>query len=546
MRASSILFVLSCIGAQVSADAIKHENGIRRGLEPALRSHYEPNSSGTFKCLDGSKTIPYSALDDDYCDCPDGSDEPGTSACEGVGDQLFWCENKGHVPGKVRRSRVNDGLCDPECCDGSDEYATGACPNQCEEIGRAHREKLEAENKTRRTGSKIRSTYVKFAQNERRRLEDLIKTKSSEVVAKEVEVENARLNLERMETNSREALERKKGTPLYAFTLSQRLALGRLRTKTARLESELKDLRNILDELSKNYNPNYSDMAVKAAVKGFEELSKAADVVEGDIEGDTEASVEVYEEIQDNELDELERKDLDGLLLMDDLDMDDDEGDEGLLYKLDEYIPDSIYEYWATIRDLTIDWMIKLGLIRKSSKPAAVPSNSAEAPHVSAAREKHRNLSNELSKWRNEISGAQQTLGDMASKFGPDGEWKKLDGTCIDKVAGDYTYELCFFGRASQKSNKDSSSNHLGTWSKWEQGETHGSFEYYSTQYYEHGAKCWNGPQRSVRVSLTCGTQNALLSISEPEKCEYYFTATTPALCWPLDTDAKVSVKAEL
>lgn len=28
-----------------------------------------------------------------------------------------------------------------------------------------------------------------------------------------------------------------------------------------------------------------------------------------------------------------------------------------------------------------------------------------------------------------------------------------------------------------------------------------------------------------------CGTENALLAISEPEKCEYRVTGTTPALC---------------
>lgn len=38
---------------------------------------------------------------------------------------------------------------------------------------------------------------------------------------------------------------------------------------------------------------------------------------------------------------------------------------------------------------------------------------------------------------------------------------------------------------------------------------------------------------RSVNVELSCGTENALLSVSEPEKCEYKFKATTPALCWP-------------
>ena len=36
------------------------------------------------------------------------------------------------------------------------------------------------------------------------------------------------------------------------------------------------------------------------------------------------------------------------------------------------------------------------------------------------------------------------------------------------------------------------------------------------------------------KVELSCGTANALLSVSEPEKCEYLFRATTPALCYPI------------
>jgi protein kinase C substrate 80K-H len=61
-------------------------------------------------------------------------------------------------------------------------------------------------------------------------------------------------------------------------------------------------------------------------------------------------------------------------------------------------------------------------------------------------------------------------------------------------------------------------------------------------------AKCWNGPMRSATVELSCGTTNALLSISEPEKCEYRFKATSPALCWPLDVTSgtKEGVKEEL
>lgn len=68
---------------------------------------------------------------------------------------------------------------------------------------------------------------------------------------------------------------------------------------------------------------------------------------------------------------------------------------------------------------------------------------------------------------------------------------------------------------------------------------TEGSPEYYTQQDYTNGAKCWNGPHRSMHLHLKCGTENALLTIAELEKCEYLFEATTPALCLPLEDDGK-------
>lgn len=47
------------------------------GVSPTLQAKYIPSASGTWSCLDGSKEIPWVAVNDDYCDCPDGSDEPG-------------------------------------------------------------------------------------------------------------------------------------------------------------------------------------------------------------------------------------------------------------------------------------------------------------------------------------------------------------------------------------------------------------------------------------------------------------------------------------
>lgn len=61
-------------------------------------------------------------LNDDYCDCPDGSDEPMTSACSHVlvGQKLFSCTATSTGDAiKLFPSRIRDGVVD--CYDESDE-----------------------------------------------------------------------------------------------------------------------------------------------------------------------------------------------------------------------------------------------------------------------------------------------------------------------------------------------------------------------------------------------------------------------------------------
>ncbi|XP_064200961.1 glucosidase 2 subunit beta-like isoform X1 [Anguilla rostrata] len=112
-----------------------------RGISLTYRRFYKEKKS--FLCIDGSKIIPFEQVNDDYCDCLDGSDEPGTSACT---NGRFYCINLGFRPHFIPSSRVNDGICD--CCDGSDEYNSRMrCRSTCRDLGQ--RERAEAEDQIR-------------------------------------------------------------------------------------------------------------------------------------------------------------------------------------------------------------------------------------------------------------------------------------------------------------------------------------------------------------------------------------------------------------
>ncbi|ESQ52950.1 hypothetical protein EUTSA_v10017307mg [Eutrema salsugineum] len=62
------------------------------GVHPLDEKYFD---SDIIRCKDGSKSFPRDRLNDNFCDCLDGTDEP-------------------------------------DCCDGSDEYESGIhCPNTC-------------------------------------------------------------------------------------------------------------------------------------------------------------------------------------------------------------------------------------------------------------------------------------------------------------------------------------------------------------------------------------------------------------------------------
>lgn len=58
---------------------------------------------------------------------------------------------------------------------------------------------------------------------------------------------------------------------------------------------------------------------------------------------------------------------------------------------------------------------------------------------VAAARDRFNNAERDLSSLKREITNIETTLGKFTADqwYGPQGEFKKLDGTCIETIAGE-------------------------------------------------------------------------------------------------------------
>jgi protein kinase C substrate 80K-H len=101
--------------------------------------------------------------------------------------------------------------------------------------------------------------------------------------------------------------------------------------------------------------------------------------------------------------------------------------------------------------------------------------------------------------------------------FVADNVFWPLKTKCFDLKAGQYTYKMCPYESAKQDSTS------LGNWQGF--SDDHSSMEFTGGQH------CWNGPNRSCKVVLQCGTEDKILSIDETSTCVYEMVFTTPAAC---------------
>ena len=78
-----------------------------------LDKYTQTSENQKFKCLKSNEEIPFSSVNDNYCDCADGSDEPATSACSNSDlsfsdDVKFYCRNKHYKSQYISHSKVNE------------------------------------------------------------------------------------------------------------------------------------------------------------------------------------------------------------------------------------------------------------------------------------------------------------------------------------------------------------------------------------------------------------------------------------------------------
>ena len=290
------------------------------------------NDPETFTCISNpSIKIPFSAVNDDYCDCPDGSDEPGTSACShlsrlspwtssdhpaGEGADRtpalpgFYCPNKGHRPAYIAFNRVNDGVCDYDiCCDGSDEWARVGgikCENRCKEIGKEWRKMEEQRQKSLTAALRKKKELVAEAGRLTKEIEDRIADLEVEAAAQENKVRALEADLEKIVREERRKAAQGKGKgkvgALAGLARNRvnelREALATVREQRDESRARVKELEEILSKFKEEYNPNFNDEGVKRAVRRWEDY--AARGTAGDYSQDAE---------RDRNLDEIAQAD---------------------------------------------------------------------------------------------------------------------------------------------------------------------------------------------------------------------------------------------
>ncbi|XP_046690760.1 glucosidase 2 subunit beta isoform X2 [Silurus meridionalis] len=520
MSSTHLLLMVSLGLAVGSAAAVEVQKP--RGVPLSRRHFYDEKIP--FTCLDGSRTIPFDRVNDDYCDCKDGSDEPGTSACP---NGVFHCTNAGFRPTSIPSSRINDGICD--CCDTTDEYNSGAkCENTCREMGRTEREVLQKMAEITKEGFLLKQQLIqetkKTHQEKQKKLTDL-QTNKKEV---EEKVEAIRTIKETAEQPEKEAKER------HLKAWEEQKAVIRMEKDKAKMAEAFLELDDDADgfvsvaelqthaELDTDADGTFSETEAQGLLGGVQAGTAAFESVWNNIKEkyvsesqpkeptpvDTPAE-ESKEPVVDNDPEPYPEDD--DIPEDEDEDVGDDDDDD------DDYPEEDLDKSPPSVKTP-----------EKTEDEDTMPPYDSNTQALIDAAQKAREEFDESEKALREVEDQIRNIEkELSFDFGPSNEFAYLYNQCYELSTSEYIYRLCPFNRVSQKPKYGGSETNLGTWGTWAGSEDNK----YLVMKYEHGTGCWQGPNRSTTVKMTCGKETTVTATSEPSRCEYLMEFITPAVC---------------
>jgi protein kinase C substrate 80K-H len=202
------------------------------------------------------------------------------------------------------------------------------------------------------------------------------------------------------------------------------------------------------------------------------------------------------------------------------------------VYKFEEYLPESV-RAWVHQK---ID-EFRLILIENGILADNAATTGSESKAVTDARNAYQAVNDDVG-----IKAASlgDQKADLEKNYGPSDVFRALKGTCVSKDSGEYTYELCWMEKTSQRSKKGGGSTGMGNFVRFDtlevdeeiaaDGKGLGKGERLVMKY-ENGQHCWNGPNRQTTVVLACAEKDEIWKVMEQEKCMYRMDVGTPAVC---------------
>lgn len=272
------------------------------GVSDLQISRYQPDEDGKWHCLeDTSILLKFNQINDGICDCPDGSDEPGTGACGDL--TTFYCANDGFIPRYIMGSKVSDSVCD--CCDCSDEKWAGlakSANSYCNELRQEYDELMKNELKKfdKGKGELIKLTGDNDStvnENNSSVNETEIKEK---IDALEVKLynENFRYNMEK--DNYLQILKLNNHI-LYEFEMLDVKYMAAVVNETyydlIELDGAFNDISQILDTLLVSYTRSLNDKVVNSNVNKYSKISSDPEwsKIMADVKVDEEQRKQVIE-----------------------------------------------------------------------------------------------------------------------------------------------------------------------------------------------------------------------------------------------------------